>query len=142
MTAHGFAFFDTTIGRCGIAWGARGISGVQLPEASEAKTRARLMQRYARAREAQMDRWAEEIIEIADEGSNDWMDRQQGGETSRVVDHEHVHRSRLRVDAPKWLMAKLAPKRYGDKTVISGDGGAPLVISVIRCQRQSEDGTE
>ncbi len=57
--------------------------------------------RYARAREAQMDRWAEEIIEIADEGSNDWMDRQQGGETSRVVDHEHVHRSRLRVDAPK-----------------------------------------
>ena len=52
MTAHGFAFFDTTIGRCGIAWGARGISGVQLPEASEAKTRARLMQRYARAREA------------------------------------------------------------------------------------------
>ena len=52
MTAHGFAFFDTTIGRCGIAWGARGISGVQLPEASEAKIRARLMQRYARAREA------------------------------------------------------------------------------------------
>ena len=52
MTAHGFALFDTTIGRCGIAWGARGISGVQLPEASEAKTRARLMQRYARAREA------------------------------------------------------------------------------------------
>ena len=52
MTAHGFAFFDTTIGRCGIAWGARGISGVQLPEASEAKTRARLMQRYAQAREA------------------------------------------------------------------------------------------
>ena len=52
MTAHGFALFDTTIGRCGIAWGARGISGVQLPEASEAKTRARLTQRYARAREA------------------------------------------------------------------------------------------
>jgi methylated-DNA-[protein]-cysteine S-methyltransferase len=53
MTAQGFALFDTNIGRCGIAWSARGIAGVQLPEASEAKTRARLMRRYPHAREAQ-----------------------------------------------------------------------------------------
>ena len=52
MTEHGFALFDTDIGRCGIAWGARGIIGVQLPEASEARTRARFLQRYPRAREA------------------------------------------------------------------------------------------
>jgi methylated-DNA-[protein]-cysteine S-methyltransferase len=51
MTARAFALFDTAIGRCGIAWGARGISGVQLPEASEAKTRARLVRRYPHARE-------------------------------------------------------------------------------------------
>jgi len=64
MTAHGFALFDTTIGRCGIAWGARGISGVQLPEASEAKTRARLMQRYARAREAAPPADVQRAIEV------------------------------------------------------------------------------
>ena len=52
MTEHGFALFDTDIGPCGIAWGARGITGVQLPEASEAKTRARLLRRYPHAREA------------------------------------------------------------------------------------------
>jgi methylated-DNA-[protein]-cysteine S-methyltransferase len=52
MTAHGFALFDTDIGRCGIAWGARGVAGVQLPEASEARTRARLIRRYPHAREA------------------------------------------------------------------------------------------
>src|SRR5262245_56587965 len=52
MTAHGFALFDASIGRCGIAWGVRGISGVQLPEASEAKTRARLARRYPQARQA------------------------------------------------------------------------------------------
>ena len=51
MTVQGFALFDTSIGRCGVAWGARGISGVQLPEASEAKTRARLMRRYPQARQ-------------------------------------------------------------------------------------------
>ncbi|MBV8108412.1 MAG: methylated-DNA--[protein]-cysteine S-methyltransferase [Hyphomicrobiales bacterium] len=52
MTEHGFALFDTDIGPCGIAWGARGIIGVQLPEASEARTRARLVRRYPHAREA------------------------------------------------------------------------------------------
>jgi methylated-DNA-[protein]-cysteine S-methyltransferase len=52
MTEHGFALFAPDIGRCGIAWGARGIIGVQLPEASEARTRARLVRRYPHAREA------------------------------------------------------------------------------------------
>ena len=52
MTAHGFALFDTAIGRCGIAWGERGVVGVQLPEAREPETRARLLQRFPDAREA------------------------------------------------------------------------------------------
>jgi methylated-DNA-[protein]-cysteine S-methyltransferase len=52
MTEHGFALFDTDIGQCGIVWGAHGITGVQLPEASEARTRARLVRRYPQAREA------------------------------------------------------------------------------------------
>jgi methylated-DNA-[protein]-cysteine S-methyltransferase len=52
MMEHGFALFDTDIGPCGIAWGARGVTGVQLPEASEARTRARLVRRYPQAREA------------------------------------------------------------------------------------------
>ena len=42
MTAHNFALFDTAIGRCAIAWGARGVVGVQLPEGGEARTRARM----------------------------------------------------------------------------------------------------
>ena len=52
MTAHGFRLFDTAIGRCGIAWGDRGVVGVQLPEARERETRARLLQRFPDAREA------------------------------------------------------------------------------------------
>ncbi len=38
----GLALFETAIGRCGVAWGERGLLGVQLPEASDAVTRARL----------------------------------------------------------------------------------------------------
>jgi methylated-DNA-[protein]-cysteine S-methyltransferase len=52
MTVPGFALFDTAIGPCGIVWGERGLVGVQLPEASEAKTRARLRRRFPDAREA------------------------------------------------------------------------------------------
>jgi methylated-DNA-[protein]-cysteine S-methyltransferase len=52
MSGRGFTLFDTAIGRCGIAWAARGIVGVQLPEAHVAATRARLARRFPDAREA------------------------------------------------------------------------------------------
>jgi methylated-DNA-[protein]-cysteine S-methyltransferase len=52
MTTPGFALFDTAIGACGIAWGERGLVGVQLPEASEARTRARMRRRFPGAPEA------------------------------------------------------------------------------------------
>ena len=52
MTARGFALFDTSVGRCGIAWGARKIAGVALPEADAIRTRTRLCRRFPDAREA------------------------------------------------------------------------------------------
>jgi len=52
MMASGFALFDTAIGRCGLAWGERGVAGVQLPEAGERETRARMLQRFPAAGEA------------------------------------------------------------------------------------------
>ena len=48
-----FAIFETAIGACGIAWGERGIVGVQLPEGNEEKTRARLRRRFPAASEAE-----------------------------------------------------------------------------------------
>jgi methylated-DNA-[protein]-cysteine S-methyltransferase len=50
MIARGFTLFDTTIGRCGIAWGERGILSVQLPEACDDDTRARMLRRVPDAR--------------------------------------------------------------------------------------------
>jgi len=51
MMASGFALFNTAIGRCGVAWGERGVAGVQLPEAGERETRARMLQRFPAAGE-------------------------------------------------------------------------------------------
>lgn len=87
-------------------------------------------EQYVRAREAQADYLAEELLEIADDGSNDWMERQgKDGETSGyVVNGEAVQRSKLRVDARKWLMSKLQPKKYGDKlqAELTGKDGGPI----------------
>lgn len=52
MTATGFSLFDTAIGHCGIAWGERGIVGVQLPEAHKTLTRARMRRLFPDAVEA------------------------------------------------------------------------------------------
>ena len=51
MTPIGFALFDTEVGRCGIAWSAGGIAGVQLPEGSDLAMRARMLRRFPGARE-------------------------------------------------------------------------------------------
>jgi methylated-DNA-[protein]-cysteine S-methyltransferase len=52
MTGHHFAIFGTAIGCCGIVWGERGITGVQLPMSSEDKTRKRIHQRNGDVMEA------------------------------------------------------------------------------------------
>src|SRR5262245_38549058 len=51
IMGSGIAFFDTAIGRCGIAWAERGIVGVQLPESNDVATRARMLRRFPDARE-------------------------------------------------------------------------------------------
>jgi hypothetical protein len=56
--------------------------------------------------------WAHEIIEISDDSAGDYVITEDG---RRVVDHENINRSRLKVDSRKWLLSKLLPKRYGDR---------------------------
>ena len=87
--------------------------------------------RYARARLAQADHFAEEIIQIADDGSNDWQERHSAsGEIKIIADKENVNRSRLRVESRQWLMERMAPKKYGTKVFqeITGADGGPLLI--------------
>lgn len=62
-----------------------------------------------------MEAWADEITEISDDGTNDWMTIKRGGDEVDVPNNEVLQRSRLRVDTRKWLMSKIAPKKYGEK---------------------------
>jgi hypothetical protein len=86
---------------------------------------------YARAREVQADYWAEEIVEISDDSSQDAITDPESGNTRQ--NSEFVARSRLRVDTRKWLMARMAPKKYGERVMqeVTGSDGGPVQIQKI-----------
>jgi hypothetical protein len=78
---------------------------------------------YARAREDLIERMAQEVLELSDvdvglqpDGKRDWA---------------AVQKHRLQVDTRKWLLSKLAPKKFGDKLELSGDPDRPLAIQKI-----------
>lgn len=78
-------------------------------------------EQYTRAKQESADAMAEEILDISDNGSNDWMERNFGNERTWITNGEALQRSRLRVDTRKWLMAKMKPKVYGEKLDLSGE---------------------
>lgn len=71
--------------------------------------------KYAKACDARAHYWADELLDIADDATNDYMDRidKEGG-TETALNPEAIARSRLRVDTRKWLLSKMLP-RYSDK---------------------------
>lgn len=72
--------------------------------------------RFTRAREIGFDAIAEETLDIADDGTNDWAERRrQDGSVDTVLNSEHVQRSKLRIETRLKLLAKWSPKKYGDK---------------------------
>lgn len=87
---------------------------------------------YTRAKEESADALVEEMLDIADDGTNDWMERLdgEGAPIGWQLNGEHVQRSRLRVESRKWIAAKLKPKRYGDKMVHEG-GDRPIQVERI-----------
>lgn len=90
---------------------------------------------YAHAREEQADSLFDEILSIADDGRNDWMEKhgKEGENIGWQENGEALRRSQLRIDARKWMAGKLRPKRYGDRTQMEltgpqGEDGEPTAI--------------
>jgi len=89
---------------------------------------------YTRAREDQADTLADQIVSIADEecttvkADKHSTQADEDGNTEVVFDSTAVARNRLRVDARKWVAAKLKPKKYGDfaRNEGSGPNGGPI----------------
>ncbi|MGY3690527.1 hypothetical protein ACVIGA_000607 [Bradyrhizobium sp. USDA 3240] len=70
---------------------------------------------YARAMEHRNDAGTDEIINITDDASNDWWETKFGPKLNR----DAAERSKLHVEARKWLMGKSQPKKYGDRVDVN-----------------------
>ena len=76
------------------------------------KTYGDFSDQYARAKRLQIEVLVDEIIEIADDSSQDNIINKQG---QIICNNESINRARLRIDTRKWIASKLAPKIYSDK---------------------------
>lgn len=83
---------------------------------------------YAIAAEARSEALVEDMLEIADNGTNDWMIDNDPDNPGYRLNGEHINRSRLRVDVRKWHASKLKPKKYGEKLDVDHTGSVSIQV--------------
>ena len=83
-------------------------------------------EQYARARELGWDSIAEEIIEIADEPCETQVE---------------VSQARNRIDSRRWLLSKIAPKKYGDRLDVSHSADTASFAALLEAVNQAKAGT-
>ena len=85
---------------------------------------------YVRACDIRADGMFDEMFDIADDSANDWMKRKDGEE---VLNGEHVQRSKIRIDTRKWALARMQPKKYGDRLDLNhgGQDGNPVTTKLV-----------
>jgi methylated-DNA-[protein]-cysteine S-methyltransferase len=141
MTEQSFTLFETAIGACGVVWGARGLLGVQLPEANERATKARVLRRFPAARESSPP----PDVQYAIDGMTALLRGERRDLADVAIDNAHVPGFNARVYA---IVRKVPPgetitygeiaQRLGDKTLARAVGQAmgqnPCPI-VMPCHR-------
>jgi len=100
-------------------------------------------EQYAIAKEEAAEALAEEMFDIADNGSNDWMEQhsEDAGNAAYKLNGESIQRARLRVDVRKWYLSKIKPKKYGDKVQQDiTSGGKPINTWTVTPVTTKKDG--
>ncbi len=119
-----FALFDTAVGCCAIAWTPRGIVGVQLPEQTPERTKARLLQYHPGAAEREAPaviRDAIDRITALLRGEPDDL-RDLAVDLTGVPEfHLRVYRVARGIDPGRWLT-------YGQVAVELGEPGAAQAV--------------
>ena len=91
--------------------------------------------KYDRAREIRADRIFDEILEIADDSSGDYVN---GDDGCMVLNREAIERAKLKIDARKWILAKMVPKKYSEKMELEHSGSVSLPGFTFRDKRPED----
>jgi len=85
---------------------------------------------YARACNERSEGMFDDLLAIADATEDDIIIDENG---KPITNHNVIQRDRLRVDARKWALAKMNPKKYGDKQSIEMDikEEKPFIFEII-----------
>lgn len=99
-------------------------------------------QQYARAREIGYHCMADEMVDILDDSTNDYMTKTDAdGNEYQALNPENIQRSRLRFEGRKWIVSKALPKIYGDKLALTDAEGGSVVFQVVSGVPRGTDGT-
>jgi len=98
-------------------------SGIKLPTFSEImqwlQDDEEFSDRYSRAKQFQADFMFDELIDIADDSRNDWIERNDPKNPGWKQNGEHLARTKMRLDTRKWCAAKLRPHKYGERSDVN-----------------------
>lgn len=125
----------------------------QIPDAPDIRTVFRwqesneiFRQDYARAKEAQCEVLAGQIITLSDRPvraerikTTDGGIGEDGNPTPgkiEITTGDNVERTKLQMEARRWYLSKVLPKKYGDRLELAGDKDAPLTITVRRRDKE------
>ncbi len=95
---------------------------------------------YAKARAELLEHWADDILEISDDGTNDYVATNDPDNPGYRFNGEHFQRSRLRVDTRKWLLSKLAARKYGDTQTLKHVGSidtSPQSVEELKAKAEA-----
>ena len=98
-----------------------------------------LRELYARAKEEQLQILADEIVPLADEDRVCEKVTIKADGSREVVILDQVDRSKLQIDSRKWLLSKLAPKKYGDKIQTEHSGSIDIAGVLESARKRAEE---
>ncbi len=91
-----------------------------------------LGQRYARAKASQLEVLADQLVDLADTDRICKKITEKADGTTETVTLDQVERTKVQIDTRKWLLAKLNPKKYGERMAHTGaDGEGPVAFQIV-----------
>ena len=89
---------------------------------------------HERAKRLSFYRMAEDILDIVDDGTNDYVATEDPDNPGYRFNGENVQRSKVRADKRQWMLSKMLPKIYGDKITVDHQGEVNHRVTVRKAK--------